>query len=78
MFNASEQYRPSHPDLYLIHVRFEAIPDEAAKQQLKRISTRLQLPKEEVNALVLWARRLLKDAPAYRKLLQDLGIPMPN
>lgn len=76
--NASDQYRPPHPKLYLIHVRFEAIPDEAVKQQLKRIGTRLQLPKDEVDALVLWARWLLRDAQRYRDLLQDLGGADPN
>jgi NTE family protein len=78
VLHASERYRPSHPGLYLIHVRFESIPDEAAKRQLKGIGTKLQLSKEEVNALIFWARQLLRDAPRYRDLLQDLGSPTPN
>jgi NTE family protein len=76
--NASDAFRPPHPQLYLIHVRFETIPDEAAKQQLKRIGTRLQLPKEEVDALIMWARRLLREAPLYRNLIQDLGGITPS
>jgi hypothetical protein len=76
--HASERYRPSHPGLYLIHVRFESIPDEAAKRQLKGIGTGLQLSKEEVNALIFWARQLLRNAPRYRDLLQDLGGANPS
>jgi len=64
---------PPHPELYLIHVRFESIPDEAAKQQLKGIGTRLQLPKEEVHALIFWARKLLEESKDYRRLIHDLG-----
>ena len=49
---ASEMFRGPHPKLYPIHVRFEAIPDAAAKESLKGIGTRLQLPRREVNDLI--------------------------
>ncbi len=74
---ASNKYRPPHPKLYLIHVRFEAIPDEAVKNKLQGIGTRLQLPEDEVDLLVHWARRLLKDSLPYRDLVSELGTRSP-
>lgn len=70
--HASEMFRPPHPTLYLIHVRFEAIPDVAAKEALKSIGTRLQLSRREVNDLIFWARRLLRESKPYRDLVAGL------
>jgi NTE family protein len=75
--NATEMFRPPDPELYLIHVRFEQIPDEQAKQQLKGIATRLQLPKPEVDALVVWARRLLRESKPYGELIRALRAAPP-
>ena len=70
--HASEMFRPPHPKLYSIHVRFEAIPDATAKESLKGIGTRLQLPRREVNDLIFWARRLLRESQPYRDLVAGL------
>jgi hypothetical protein len=61
-----------HPDLYLIHVRFEAIGDEEAKRKLQGIATRLQLPRDQVDLLVDWARRLLRGSTRYQTLVRAL------
>jgi len=70
--HAGDDFRPPHPKLYEIHVRFEAIPDAAAKQTLQGISTRLQLPKDQVDLLIDWGRRLLTGSPTYQTLVTDL------
>jgi NTE family protein len=74
--NATEAFRPPDPELYLIHVRFELIPDEQAKRDLQGIATRLQLSKAEVGALITWARNLLRESEPYRELVRTLrGVP---
>jgi NTE family protein len=70
--NATEMFRPPDPDLYTIHVRFELIPDEEEKRRLKGIATRLQLSKPEVDALVSWARQILRDSQPYKDLVERL------
>jgi NTE family protein len=70
--HATENFRPPHPKLYLLHVRFDAIPDETVKQQLQGIGTRLQIPKDQVDLLIVWARRLLHESPTYQRLVADL------
>lgn len=63
---------PAHPDLSLIHVRFEAIPDPAARLKLQQVDTRLQLPRDEVDELIDWGARLLRESPEYQKLIENL------
>jgi len=63
---------PAHPSLYLMHVRFEAIPDSAAKQRLEAVDTRLQLPRDQVDLLVTWGQRLLAESPQYQQLVADV------
>jgi predicted acylesterase/phospholipase RssA len=75
---AEARMRPKKPELYLIHVRFDAIPDESAKRSLQHVDTRLQLPREQVDLLVTWGRRLLADAAAYRRLVDSLDGTMPQ
>jgi NTE family protein len=60
------------PDLHLIHVRFESIPDEREREKLQGIATRLQLPKEEVRSLIEWGARLLRESPEYSKLAAEV------
>jgi NTE family protein len=63
---------PAPPMLYLMHVRFEAVPDSDVKQQLEAVDTRLQLPRDQVDLLVTWGRRLLEESPQYRQLVADV------
>lgn len=64
--------RPPHPELALIHVRFEAIPDAAARERMESVGTRLQLPREQVDELVEWGRRLLLESDVYRSLVAEI------
>jgi len=64
--------RPPHPELFLVHVRFEAIPDDDARHRLESVSTRLQLPSEQVDELVEWGYRLLIDSDVYADLVSRL------
>jgi hypothetical protein len=61
-----------HPALTLIHVKFDAIKDEEVKQRLGGVATRLQLPRDEVDLLIEWGRRLLREAPPFASLVEQL------
>lgn len=75
---ATPSWRPKKPELVLVHVRFDAIPDESAKQTLRQVDTRLQLPPEQVDLLTTWGRRLLLESEPYRRLVEDsLGGELP-
>jgi len=77
--SADEPMRPKKPaELYLIDLRFDAIPDEDAKRSLQHVDTRLQLPPEQVDLLVSWGRRLLLGSPQYGDLVDSLGGRLPN
>ena len=69
---AADNMRPPPPDLYLVHVQFESIPDPEAKERLKGIGTRLQLSNDEVDELAQWGRELLRTAKPYRDLVDSL------
>ena len=64
--------RPPHPSLYLMHVRFAAIPDSEVKQRLQAVDTRLQLPDDQVNLLITWGHRLVADSCDYRRLVAEI------
>jgi len=57
---------------YFAQVTFENLKDPAERQYFKGIKTRLQLPKEQVDKVREAAGRLLREAPAFQKLLDDL------
>jgi NTE family protein len=58
---------------YFAQVTFENLKDPAERLYFKRVKTRLQLPKEQVDKLREVAGRLLREAPAFQRLLMDLG-----
>jgi NTE family protein len=62
--------RPPHPELFLIHVRFDAIRDDVVRTRLESLPTRLTLPERDVDALIEWAGRLLQESPEYRRLVE--------
>jgi len=77
-FNVSDG-QPQLP-IYLIHVRFESIPNSDAKARLQAVDTRLQLSKDQVDLLVSWGHRLLTQSRTYQRLVDDLegaGPPSP-
>ncbi len=60
-------------EIYLIHVSFELIEDQARRERFQSIPTKLELPQEEVDLLIDVAPELLNEDPEFRSLLQDLG-----
>lgn len=72
---AKEPTRVPHPELYMVHVRFDAMPDGPLKHDLQNVDTALQLPREQVEALIEWGGRLLREAPDYQRLVRDLAPP---
>jgi NTE family protein len=58
---------------YLAQVTFDALKDPAERLYFKRVKTSLTLPKEQVDRLREVAGRLLREAPAFQRLLADLN-----
>jgi NTE family protein len=57
---------------YLAQVTFGNLKDPAERAYFNQVKTRLQLPKEQVDKVREVAGRLLREAPAFQKLLADL------
>ena len=57
---------------YLAQVTFDNLKDPAERHYFKGVKTRLQLPKEQVDKVREVAGRLLREAPAFQRLLADL------
>jgi NTE family protein len=58
---------------YLAQVTFDALKDPAERLYFKRVKTSLTLPKEQVDKLREVGGRLLREAPAFQRLLVDLN-----
>jgi NTE family protein len=57
---------------YFMQVTFDNLKDPAERLYFKQVKTRLTLPKEQVDRLREVAGRLLREAPAFKRLLADL------
>src|SRR5262245_27152119 len=57
---------------YLALVTFDNLKDPAERRYFKGVKTRLQLPKEQIDKVREVAGRLLREAPAFQRLLADL------
>jgi len=57
---------------YLAQVTFDNLKDPAERLYFKQVKTSLTLPKEQVDRLREVAGRLLREAPAFQRLLVDL------
>jgi NTE family protein len=57
---------------YFAQVTFENLKDPAERSYFKQVKTRLQLPKEQIDKVREIAGRLLREAPAFQKLINDL------
>jgi NTE family protein len=57
---------------YLAQVSFDSLKDPAERLYFKRVKTSMTLPKEQVDRLREVSGRLLREAPAYQRLLADL------
>jgi NTE family protein len=58
---------------YLAQVTFESLKDPAEYDYFKRVKTNLALPKDQVDRLREVAGRLLRETPAFKRLLADLN-----
>lgn len=69
-----DAWQVASPDrrAYFAQVTFEDLKDPAERQYFKKVKTRLQLPREQVDRVREVAGRLLREAPAFQKLLRDL------
>ena len=57
---------------YFAQVTFDNLKDPAERLYFKQVQTRLTLPREKVDRLREVAGRLLREAPAFKRLLADL------
>ena len=72
-FGLDEANPPADPEIYFIHARLDLIEDEALRSRLKTLPTSLQLPAQDVEALIEVAPEILSAAPDFRRLTVDLG-----
>ncbi len=57
---------------YVAQVTFDNLKDPSERLYFKQVKTRLQLPKEQIDKVREVAGRLLREAPAFKRLLIDL------
>lgn len=70
-----ERWRGAAPEerqAYLASVTFDALTDPAERRHFNQVKTSLALPAEEVARLREVSGRLLRETPAFRRLLADL------
>ena len=72
-FGVNEDDRSGGFDIYLLHVSFESIDDQARRESFQSIPTTLELPQEQVDLLIELAPELLQEDPEFHILLRDLG-----
>jgi NTE family protein len=58
---------------YLAQVTFDNLKDASERAYFKQVNTSLTLPKEQVDRLRDVAGRLLREAPAFKRLIADLN-----
>ena len=58
---------------YMAQVTFENLKDPDERLYFRRVKTSLTLPKEQVDRLREVAGRLLREAPAFQRLIADLN-----
>jgi len=64
---------PARRDAYLANVTFSALKDPAERKYFNGVKTSLVLPKDQVDKLREVSGRLLREAPAFQRLLADLA-----
>jgi NTE family protein len=57
---------------YLAHLTFADLPDPADREYFRSVKTSLALPREQVDRLRAAGGQLLRSAPAFQRLLEDL------
>jgi len=61
-----------YQELYLIHVRFDAIRDSRLRDRIETIPTDLQITEENAEVIIQAAHQLLENSREYQRLLKDL------
>ncbi len=72
-FGVTDDVRPPDIKLYLLHVSFESLDDDARREQFQSIPTTLQLPRETVDQLIDVAPDLVNEIPDFHRLVEDLN-----
>lgn len=73
MFKITDDNPSREYDIYLVHVTFQSIDDQARRERFQSIPTKLELPREDIDMLMEVAPELLQEDPEFHILLQDLG-----
>jgi NTE family protein len=68
-----DKLKCSAPELYLIELRIDDIPDPQLRNRLVSVPTDFSLPLDVVNDLVNAGHLLLQSNPEYQRLLQGIG-----
>lgn len=71
--SVTDDKRPAELDIYLVHISFDLIEDQEKRERFQSIPTTLQLPPEEVDALIEIAPELMNEEPEFLHLLKDLN-----
>ena len=71
-FGVTSAARPPNLDIYLVHLNFDLIDDIERRESFETIPTTLQLPKEDIDALIDIAPELLREEPEFQDLFKDL------
>ncbi|MDX2416112.1 MAG: patatin-like phospholipase family protein [Xanthomonadales bacterium] len=71
-FEVTEDDPSGEFDIYLLHVSFDWIKDQAKRERFKSIPTTLELPREDVDMLIEVVPELLHEDPEFHSLLRDL------
>ena len=65
-------------EFYIVHVAFDALPDQEERDYFNSIPTSLYLPKEQVDRLREAAAEILYCDKDFQKLVKDMGGKMPE
>lgn len=63
---------PGKRDYYFSQVTFDGLKDPAEREYFRKVKTSLALPKDQVDRLREVAGRLLRETPAFRRLVAEL------
>lgn len=77
-FRVAEKDQPVEAEFYLMHVSFELLDDEGERDRYQSIPTKLELPREDIDALIGIAPELMNQTPDFHLLLQDLDARIRN
>lgn len=59
----------------VVDMSFDAVADAGLREYLQNLPTSFALPDEAVDRLRATAAQLLRDSPAFRKLVEELSRP---